>query len=154
MRQRHRAVSLQLFLLVASTVLGAPLVAGQRLDGSLPVVTAQLELSVPSPANTAWTFPALGPLTVDDQGRLYVIDAGDQLIYVFTSRGELIRKLGRRGGGPGEFTNGRSLVVLRDSLWVIDTQNNRVTGIALGGNPGARTLTVSAPMVIPAERSA
>lgn len=45
-------------------------------------------------------------LAVDEQGRVYVVDAKPAAIKVFSPDGKLIRTIGRDGEGPGEFRVG------------------------------------------------
>jgi hypothetical protein len=42
-------------------------------------------------------------LKVDDQGHVYVMDWGDVHIKVYDTSGKLVRTIGRKGQGPGEF---------------------------------------------------
>jgi hypothetical protein len=42
-------------------------------------------------------------LKVDSQGNIYVMDWGDVDIKVFSPDGRLVRKIGKKGQGPGEF---------------------------------------------------
>ena len=66
-------------------------------------------------------------LAADPAGRLYVTDAGEQVVYQLSSEGDLLFKAGRPGGGEGQFdvpmdvdpTNGLVIVVA-------DTENGRL----------------------------
>jgi hypothetical protein len=50
-------------------------------------------------------------LAFDVRGRIYVLDAGNLRVQVFSEAGEYIRTIGREGEGPGEFRGPSSLVI-------------------------------------------
>jgi len=59
-------------------------------------------------------------ITVDPQGRIYVTDGMDYSIKKFDADGQLLKKAGRRGQGPGEFLAPRLLTLSDTSLFVTD----------------------------------
>lgn len=59
-------------------------------------------------------------------GDLYVADTYAHDIKVFDDRGRLLRALGRRGEGPGEFNYPTHMAFAHGSLYVTDTLNSRV----------------------------
>ena len=59
-------------------------------------------------------------------GLLYVSDTSAHSIKVFDASGTLVRVIGRRGEGPGEFNFPTHLALVRGELYVTDTLNNRV----------------------------
>ncbi|MFL5383033.1 MAG: 6-bladed beta-propeller [Longimicrobiaceae bacterium] len=66
-------------------------------------------------------------LDVDSRGNVYVADRSSQLL-VFSPSGAVIRKLGRKGQGPGEFDWLQSVHVLPgDSVYAFDSGLSRVT---------------------------
>ncbi len=67
---------------------------------------------------------------VDVRGRVYVLDAAEQRVYMFDSSGALLKSIGRRGQGPGEFQLANGIAAWRDQLWVYDPGNNRITVFA------------------------
>lgn len=75
----------------------------------------------------------------DDAAReLYVADTGAHDIKVLDENGALLRILGRRGAGPGEFNFPCDLIGDGEALWVVDAGNHRVqrispTGEVVGG---------------------
>ncbi len=74
-------------------------------------------------------------LDVDSRGQLYVSDWGVPSIAVLAPDGRLLRRIGRRGAGPGEFSNPTGVQVLRsDSVQVYDLQLRRITVFAPGGD--------------------
>ncbi len=62
----------------------------------------------------------------DERGLLYVLDADESVVHVVDSEGELVRRLGRQGEGPGEFGSTRDMVVSRDGTLVIGDAQRRV----------------------------
>lgn len=80
------------------------------------------------------------------RGRLYVADTAAHDIKVFDDAGTLLRTLGRRGDGPGEFNFPTHLAWAGDELYVTDTLNSRVQVLDPEGRPrrrlGARGLLV------------
>jgi tripartite motif-containing protein 71 len=68
-----------------------------------------------------------GSVAVDGSGHIYVADASDHLIRVFSNTGVFIRKFGSFGRGDGQF-NGPMGVAVDGSgyIYVADTQNRRI----------------------------
>ena len=50
-----------------------------------------------------YMFSLIVSIDVDDEGNIYVLDIKERHIKVFNSDGRLIRIIGRKGQGPGEF---------------------------------------------------
>jgi hypothetical protein len=66
-------------------------------------------------------------LAVDSRGNVYVADRSDQLL-VFSPGGAVLRKLGRKGQGPGEFDGLHDVHLLPgDSIYAFDAGLVRVT---------------------------
>jgi hypothetical protein len=64
-------------------------------------------------------------------GRVVVVDGGSQEVRWYTMSGVHRSSLGRRGAGPGEFGNIRSVVVTPDdSILVMDFANQRITWLS------------------------
>lgn len=61
-------------------------------------------------------------LATDDNGNVFVTDMLDCTLKKFDSRGNFIRKTGRRGQGPGEFTSPAIIRVYKDRLYVSEQQ--------------------------------
>jgi hypothetical protein len=71
----------------------------------------------------ALVFGAVGPLLVDRERQLYVLDPQAQQVSVFSAQGEFVRTIGRIGEGPGEFREPRGLVLMPDgSIGVVREQ--------------------------------
>lgn len=72
------------------------------------------------------------------RGRLYVADTYAHDIKVFDDDGTLLRTLGRRGDGPGEFNFPTHLAWAGDELYVTDTLNSRIQVLDAEGRPQRR----------------
>ncbi|MBO9540322.1 protein kinase [bacterium] len=76
-----------------------------------------------------------GGLALDHKGNILVLDFGSSCIQVFGSRGELVKTVGRRGNGPGEFSIPREITIDRFGNWfVADTLNHRIQVFDPEGN--------------------
>lgn len=63
---------------------------------------------------------------LDDSGRLYLLGAVTH-VQVYGPDGAFLRRIGRRGSGPGELEHGYSLVVVEDGIFsVLDRSRGRI----------------------------
>jgi DNA-binding beta-propeller fold protein YncE len=81
------------------------------------------------------------------RGMLFVADTSAHDIKVFTDAGLLVRVIGSRGPGDGEFNYPTHLAFVNDELYVTDTLNNRIQVFSADGEVqqrkfGARGLVV------------
>jgi sugar lactone lactonase YvrE len=75
--------------------------------------------------NIAFHIPS--DIAIDDQGNIYVLDAGNHRIQKFDPDGKYLATFGRRGQGPGEFYMPSSLDLDNQGyMYVSDPQNQRV----------------------------
>jgi len=74
-------------------------------------------------------FARVGP-----NGNIYVADAGIAKIKVYSPAGKLINSFGRRGRGPGEFTDIRGFAVTDSTVLVWDQGIQRMTVFGLDGH--------------------
>ena len=66
-------------------------------------------------------FRLIKDVTFDAAGNLYILDSRGSQITVVDARGRLVKKLGRRGDGPGEFSAPTQFTVFGDgSVAVLD----------------------------------
>jgi hypothetical protein len=71
-------------------------------------------------------FGEVAAIGVAPNGQIHVIDAHAQEIRVFSQTGEHVRSFGRRGAGPGEFSNAYALEWDHAGrLWITDPGNAR-----------------------------
>lgn len=61
-------------------------------------------------------------VAVDDEGNMYVTDMMDCSLKKFDNRGNFIKKAGRKGQGPGEFTSPAIIRYYSDRLYVSEQQ--------------------------------
>jgi hypothetical protein len=69
------------------------------------------------------------------RGALYVVDAREGALKVFTPEGRYLKDIGRQGKGPGEFDFPSSLAVRDERIFVADTFNYRVQIFDAEGRP-------------------
>jgi len=55
-------------------------------------------------AGETYTFNRVSDVVSGADGTIYVLDAGDQAVKAYDAAGRFLRRFGRRGAGPGEFT--------------------------------------------------
>lgn len=127
---RGPGVSAVSALLAVTGILGCELsskTAGRDVD-ALPVMGFTEELRIGSRDDPDFGFSEIGPATVDRDGQIWVLEFQDQTIRVYSPTGDLIRVLGGRGEGPGEFQMvGRTWGVVGDTVWAIDVLLSRIT---------------------------
>ena len=61
-----------------------------------------------------YLFGSIYSITVDDDGRVFVLDGQARDIRVFDAEGTYVATVARRGEGPGELSNASSVAVLPD----------------------------------------
>ncbi len=132
MSRGRRALPVGVTLLVVSGVLSAQAPSGP------PVLD---HFSVPERHITGHVLGSPGELAVPSSvdwlnGKLVVIDrkASEVIVVLDANSGRILRRFGRHGAGPGEFT-GAWTVLIRDraeeSFWIFDTSLRRVTHVNL-----------------------
>ena len=101
-----------------------------RVNGSVPqdqVRRLVEELRIAPTAADTSLFTAISEFQVDSKGRMWAFDFPTSSILVFDSEGALIRRIGRKGGGPGEFQQNNGMVALDTGLAVLDYANSRIS---------------------------
>jgi hypothetical protein len=100
-----------------------------------PRLRATIDLTIGGGDTPESSFGRVGSTLLGDDGRIYVADAQDQHIRVYSDAGRHLFTIGRRGSGPGEFTGVAAMEFAPDgALWVRDE----------GGNMRYQSFTVSA----------
>jgi len=136
---RQRLVASRVLSLLA--VLSASPIAHAQpaLSTTTANATARIVTRIqPGPSDT-WLFGRIQAIAVDRSGRIYVLDATDQKIRVFSQAGKPIRVLGGLGRGPGELFRPRTLDVVNDTLWVIDNANARLSAFSVSNGAYLRS---------------
>lgn len=112
--------SLVVLLTVTTACTGATADSGEVDVDRLPFITLEEELRLGSVEDPEAGFSAIGAVTVDPDGNLYVFEMQDMEIRVFAPDGTRLRTFGRQGEGPGEFQMYPSYMgVQGDTLWTI-----------------------------------
>jgi len=80
-------------------------------------------------------FYKLRSFTVDKNGQIYILDAGNSRIQCFSREGKFLFSFGRQGQGPGELSNNASKIkILSDgNIYVIDNYPRRINVYNLEG---------------------
>jgi len=68
-----------------------------------------------------------------DADHLYIVDAQDGAVKIFTKNGEFLRAVGRKGHGPGELTFPSGVSVIGGRLYVADKFNYRIQAFDRAG---------------------
>ena len=75
----------------------------------------------------------ISDLAKDAEGNFYLTDRQQHTIWVTDPQGNLIRRIGRQGSGPGELSKPRSGTILEDRILVLDVGNNRISTFSKRG---------------------
>ena len=74
-------------------------------------------------------------LKVDAEGNIYVLDWGDVDIKVFSPDGRLVRTIGKKGQGPGEFDVPASFVLSSDGrIFLLSGRQNQISVLSRTGS--------------------
>ena len=95
--------------------------------GDFPRLVAEEDARIGDMDDPDVGFSRIGGVDLDDEGNVYVVESLLAEIRVYTPEGELLRRIGRRGEGPGEFQGPPRFGVMGDTVWAIDLQANRIT---------------------------
>ena len=71
---------------------------------AVPRVELEEEVRIGSVDDPDYGFSRVGSVDVDEEGNLYVYEFADTEIRVYSPDGELLRRFGGEGDGPGEFS--------------------------------------------------
>lgn len=66
-------------------------------------------------------------------GRIVVLDFNSQIRF-YDPHGRHMRTVGRRGGGPGEYQITSSVLLMGDSLWILDGLRGRISILDMQGH--------------------
>ena len=73
------------------------------------------------------TFSTPDDLDFDERGNWYVVNQNNHTISVLDSEGTYLRSIGTYGTRPGELANPVSVAVCKDSLYITDCANGRIS---------------------------
>lgn len=118
--------------------------AGTLLQLSAARFDAVEEMRIGTGQGPEYELTAVRSLVLDRAAQLYVLLPRDNEVRVFSPAGRFLRRIGRKGQGPGEFEWPNSMGWRGDTLWVRDTDLDRVTLFDSAGK-SVRTLTLRMP---------
>lgn len=102
-----------------------------RTSGAPPVSSVRAliaEVRIAPTADDTSLFTEVSEVDIDAAGRFWVFDRPSSSLFLFDAAGRLLRRIGRRGGGPGEFGSSSGMVALPDTgLAVWDPGNGRIS---------------------------
>jgi hypothetical protein len=109
-----------------------------RVDGDVPVSalrTMDIVMRIAPAMDDTTLFSEVADFEVDRANRIWVYDYQGRRMFLFDNAGTLVRRIGRQGAGPGEFSSGNGIVALPDSgIAMLDAQNARVSFFAANGD--------------------
>ena len=112
-------------LLGYALALGAAPVSGP-VSGQVPEWTLERGVTIGSVDDPVYGLSGVGGVLADAE-RVFVLLRQDATVRVFSRAGEFIRDLGRRGAGPGEFTQPNRMGWHGSRLWVNESMSPRFT---------------------------
>lgn len=96
-----------------------------------------------------YSFSRIIDLRISHDGSIVVADGGGSELRVYDENGAHVRTLGRKGGGPGEFSTAPLIAGLAgDTVFAWDGRDRRVTSFS-GGGEAIETTTLQAESVGP-----
>lgn len=105
------------FLILSSQLLAA--------ETDMPFVDCRKVMELTGAPDKAMKMPS--DVAVDRQGRVYVVDSGNQRVLVYTSGGEYLFSFGSKGDGPGELNSPVGISTAPDGrVLVADRGNKRI----------------------------
>jgi hypothetical protein len=97
-------------------------------------------------------FASFGPVAIGPQGKIALAMRQDFQVWIYDAAGKQLAKVGRRGGGPGEFSDGiGNIGWMADTLWVGDI--GRRVSFFTGDGKLVRTVSMPASMEPQLDRS-
>lgn len=108
--------------------LAASVVAPHSLTAQPSPPRARLTEDLRLDASTE-DFPVIGRIYVGPHGKIAVPIGQDMQIRLYDSTGKRTAVIGRKGGGPGEFTGIHKVGWIGDTMWVNDGNQRRFTFI-------------------------
>jgi streptogramin lyase len=95
----------------------------------LETCTSECKSGIAGAGNGQFYYP--GGITVDRNGELWVVDAGDNRVQELSPQGEYLIQFGSLGSGVGQLSSPSAIAISNGFAYVADTGNNRVEKWAL-----------------------
>lgn len=95
-------------------------------------------------------------VALSDDNKIYIADAGDMHIKVYSEEGDYLYSFGKRGRGPGEFISIKGFELINNSIFVWDQSLSRLSKFSLVGDyeQSYQIEGISAPIkIIPFEKN-
>ena len=109
-----------------------------RVDGAVPVSALRImdvTMRIAPAIDDTSLFSEVNDFEVDLANRVWAWDYQGRRMFLFDTAGKLVRRIGRQGSGPGEFSSGNGIVALADTgVALLDAQNARVSFFAANGD--------------------
>jgi hypothetical protein len=108
-----------------------------RVRGVLPASAVRRlveELRIEAASEDTSLFTEVFEFDVAPSGRILVYDRPSNSGLLFGADGRLERRVGRQGGGPGEFNSNNGMVALADTGWAVwDSRTARISYFSAAG---------------------
>jgi hypothetical protein len=98
-----------------------------------PLLAVEEMLRIGSTDDPDYGFTAINGVDVDRDGNVYVFEGSESAFRVYSPDGELLRRFGGRGEGPGEFRSAPRFGILGDTIWAIESFGRRISLFRLDG---------------------
>lgn len=108
--------------------------AGAGAESRLAEWQVEHELTIGGADEGPFSFSDIRSFAVGDDGSVYLLEAQEQEVRVFSPAGEFVRMIGRRGQGPGEFERANGVTLTADGhVWVYAPGTRRLAQFTTGG---------------------
>ena len=116
-RRRAWSARLAFALIAAATLTEDPHTSAQQPRWTARLVTQIGDIDGPAALSTVWD------LEIGRNGEVFVAQPTTGSILVFSAQGQLLRTIGRKGEGPGEFQTVGRTGWTSDTLWALNFRN-------------------------------
>jgi len=123
-------------IVVASTIAAVAFRARAGAAHEIPVdpptlrATVNLTIGSESDDRAEYQFGRINGLTFDAKGQIYVADATENNVRVFSDKGVYAFTIGQKGAGPGDFSGPGNISIANDgTLWIRESGNHRYSVI-------------------------
>ncbi|PID28849.1 MAG: hypothetical protein CSB55_03605 [Candidatus Cloacimonadota bacterium] len=101
----------------------------------------QVSVKISSENEDEFPFGSITGIAVAPDNSLFIADGSNAEIFHYSEDGKFIKKTGKKGNGPYEFSVLSSIACFDDKLIVCDSGNHRIYTFDLDGNPVSSTVT-------------